>query len=194
MIPSAFLKSKIFELRDLLDAFGEINFEEFDFAVKMLSKTFMNKGTIYWCGNGGSAAESSHLATELIGRFKKNREPFSSLSLNADTSVITCIANDFGYEEVFSRQLQGLARSGDVLIVLSTSGNSLNIIRALEMAKKLNVGTIALLGGKGGTAKQLADHAVVINSEVTARIQEFHLLIGHTFCEMLENILLSNRS
>jgi D-sedoheptulose 7-phosphate isomerase len=141
---------------------------------------------IFWCGNGGSASESSHLAVELIGRFKNNRRPLPSVSLNSDTSAITCIANDFGYDEIFARQLEGLAKPGDVLVVLSTSGKSENILGALRKAKELGVITIALLGKGGGPAANLADHTIIIESSETARIQEMHLLLGHTFCEFAE--------
>ena len=126
------------------------------------------------------------MAVELIGRFKNNRRPLPSISLNSDTSAITCIANDFGYEEIFSRQLEGLARSGDVLIVLSTSGNSENIVRVLQKAKEVGATSIALLGKDGGKAKDLADLKIIINSKETARIQEIHLLLGHTICEFAE--------
>ena len=143
-------------------------------------------GTVFWCGNGGSAAESSHLAVELIGRFKNNRKSLPSISLNADSSAITCIANDFGYEEIFARQLEGLGKKGDVLIVLSTSGESENILRVLRKAKNMDITSIALLGKGGGRAASLSDLAIVINSDETARIQEMHLLLGHTLCEYAE--------
>ena len=136
----------------------------------LFSECLKNSGTIFWCGNGGSAAESSHLATELIGRFKNNRIPIPSISLNSDTVAITCIANDFGYDEIFARQLEGLAKRGDLLVVLSTSGNSRNILRVLEQAKASGVVSIALLGKGGGLAAKLADAAIVIESNETARI------------------------
>ncbi len=145
-----------------------------------------NKNTIFWCGNGGSAAESSHLAVELIGRFKNNRRSLPSLSLNADTAAITCIANDFGYDEIFARQLEGLGKKGDVLVVLSTSGKSENILKVLQKAKGMGITSIALLGKGGGQAAILSDYTIVIDSEETARIQEMHLLLGHTLCEYAE--------
>jgi D-sedoheptulose 7-phosphate isomerase len=160
--------------------------EEFAASASIFSKALEQGNKIFWCGNGGSASESSHLAVELIGRFKNNRRPLPSISLNSDTSAITCIANDFGYDEIFARQLEGLAKQGDVLVALSTSGKSENILRALRKAKVLGVTTIALLGKGGGEALNLADHAIVVDSGETARIQEIHLLIGHTFCEFAE--------
>jgi D-sedoheptulose 7-phosphate isomerase len=171
-----------FLLRDLVSKHGEV----FSKCAEVVSKALAQDNTIFWCGNGGSAAESSHLAVELIGRFKNNRRALPSLSLNADTSAITCIANDFGYEEIFARQLEGLGKKGDVLIVLSSSGKSENILRVLRKAKEMGVTSIALLGKGGGQALALSDYSIVIESDETARIQELHLLIGHTFCEFAE--------
>lgn len=171
-----------FLLRDLVSKHGEA----FSKCAEVISKALAHDNTIFWCGNGGSAAESSHLAVELIGRFKNNRRALPSLSLNSDTSAITCIANDFGYEEIFARQLEGLGKRGDVLIVLSSSGKSENILRVLRKAKEMGVISIALLGKGGGEALALSDFSIVIESDETARIQELHLLIGHTFCEFVE--------
>jgi D-sedoheptulose 7-phosphate isomerase len=162
------------------------NKAQLDLASSLFSKTLAEGNTIFWCGNGGSASESSHLATELVGRFKENRISLPSISLNADTTAITCIANDFGYDEIYARQLQGLSKPGDLLLVLSTSGNSLNIVRALEQARISKVHTIALLGKGGGPAKDLAEISILVPGAETARIQEVHLLIGHTLCELAE--------
>jgi D-sedoheptulose 7-phosphate isomerase len=186
MKPEALLSSKISTLAALLSSLLNQHEEVFNQSAVAFAKALEQGKTIFWCGNGGSAAESSHLAVELIGRFKNNRRPLPSVSLNSDTSAVTCIANDFGYDEIFARQLEGLAKQGDVLVVLSTSGKSENILRALRKAKELEVTTIALLGKGGGEAVSLADYSVVINSNETARIQEIHLLIGHTFCEFAE--------
>jgi D-sedoheptulose 7-phosphate isomerase len=155
-------------------------------ATSLFSKTLTEGNTIFWCGNGGSASESSHLATELVGRFKENRISLPSISLNADTTAITCIANDFGYDEIYARQLQGLSKPGDLLLVLSTSGNSVNIVRALEQAKISKVHSIALLGKGGGPAMALTEIPILVPGTETARIQEVHLLIGHTLCELAE--------
>lgn len=180
------LKSKVSALTILLGNLVFNHEEEFSKSATSFSTALKKGNTIFWCGNGGSAAESSHLAVELIGRFKNNRRPLPSISLNSDTSAITCIANDFGYDEIFARQLQGLAKQGDVLVVLSTSGKSENILRALRKAKELGVTSIALLGKGGGEAANLASHTITVESSETARIQEIHLLIGHTFCEFAE--------
>jgi D-sedoheptulose 7-phosphate isomerase len=154
--------------------------------INIFVDTLRNGKTIFWCGNGGSASESSHLAVELIGRFKNNRNPLPSISLNSDSTAITCIANDFGYEHIYSRQLEGLAKSGDLIVALSTSGKSENIINVLRMARKIGVTSISLLGKGGGEAIAVSDHSITIKSEETARIQELHLIIGHTFCEFAE--------
>ena len=180
------LEAKIDVLTKLLTHVKHKHLATFDLSAIVFVGALKGGRTIFWCGNGGSAAESSHLAVELIGRFKNNRRPLPSISLNSDTSALTCIANDFGYDEIFARQLEGLAKRGDVLVVLSTSGESENILRALRKAKEIGVVTIALLGKGGGQALDLADHSIVIDSTETARIQEIHLLLGHTFCEYAE--------
>jgi D-sedoheptulose 7-phosphate isomerase len=163
-----------------------VHSEEFATCAKIFSDTIRNGNTIFWCGNGGSAAESSHLAVELIGRFKNNRNPRPSISLNSDSTAITCIANDFGYDQIFSRQLDGLAKPGDLLVALSTSGKSENILNVLKMARSKGVTSISLLGKGGGTALDISDHSIFVKSDETALIQEIHLLIGHTFCEFAE--------
>ena len=177
------ISTKASTLSDLLAELDKFDLEPIG---KIFADALDAGNSIFWCGNGGSAAESSHLATELLGRFKNNRIPYPSISLNADTTLITCIANDFGYDEIYARQLEGLGKPGDLLVVLSTSGQSPNILRVLEEAKKLGVTSIALLGKGGGPAHKLADHSLVVESEETARIQEVHLLVGHTLCEYAE--------
>ena len=154
-----------------------------------ITESLTNGRTLFWCGNGGSAADSQHLAAELGGRFKKDRKALRSIALTTNTSVLTCVANDYSYEDIFSRQLQALSRDGDVLVAISTSGTSENVLRALRVAKGLGVTTIALLGKDGGQAKALADLAIVIPSGCTARIQEAHLLIGHILCDLIEKEL-----
>ncbi len=156
---------------------------------QLLAQSLANGGTLFWCGNGGSAADSQHLAAELVGRFKKNRRALRSIALTTDTSVLTCVANDYSYADIFSRQVEALGRPGDVLIGISTSGNSENVLRAFKAAKEMGLMTIALLGKGGGSTKDLADHALVIPSDSTARIQEAHILIGHILCELIEQEL-----
>ncbi len=156
---------------------------------QLLAQSLAHGGTLFWCGNGGSAADSQHLAAELVGRFKKNRRPLRSIALTTDTSVLTCVANDFSYHDIFSRQVEALGRPGDVLIGISTSGNSENILRAFDVAKKIGMKTVGLLGKGGGPAQTRVDHALVVPSDVTARIQEAHIFIGHIFCELIEQEL-----
>ncbi len=154
------------------------------------SNALEKKNKIFFCGNGGSASDSQHLATELIGRFKSNRRPLAAISLTADSVAISCIANDFGYEQVFSRQLEGLANKGDVLIAISTSGNSENVINCVKKAKQMEVRSFGLLGGSGGLLLKHCDKSIVVSStEVTARIQEAHIFIGQVICRIIETNL-----
>lgn len=154
-----------------------------------IAAVIRNGGTVFWCGNGGSAADSQHLSAELIGRLVNNRIPLSSVSLNSDISAITCIANDFGYETIFERQLEGLARKGDYLVALSTSGESPNILRALTKAQELGVRTLSILGKGGGRALKVTDCCILIPSNTTARIQEVQKVIGHSICQIIEREL-----
>ena len=158
-------------------------------AGQLASQTLQQGGKILFCGNGGSAADSQHLAAELTGRFIKDRRPLAAMALSTDTSALTCIGNDYSFDEVFARQVAGLGRSGDLLIGISTSGNSRNVIRAVEEAQKLGMQTIGLLGRDGGQLRSLCDHSIVVPSPVTARIQECHILIGHTLCGLIEQAL-----
>ncbi|MBU6176810.1 MAG: D-sedoheptulose 7-phosphate isomerase [Bacteroidetes bacterium] len=154
---------------------------------KIICKSLVDGGTIFWCGNGGSAADSQHMAAEFVGRFKKNRKALRSLALTTDTSVLTCVANDYSYQDIFSRQIEGLSRPGDVIIGLSTSGESLNVIRAFEVAKSLNLTTIAFIGKNGGELKTLSDYTLHVKSNTTARIQETHIFLGHIICNLVEH-------
>ena len=176
-------------IRDHLDLI-ENNFKQISSCIEKIAtdikKTLKENKTIFFVGNGGSAADCEHLAGELVGRYKKNRQPYKAISLTTDTSVITCIANDFGYEKIFERQLQGVGQKGDLLIAFSTSGNSKNIINVLKMAKKLKIKSISLLGKDGGKCKKLSDYNYVVPSKSTANIQEVHHLIGHIFCRLVD--------
>jgi D-sedoheptulose 7-phosphate isomerase len=138
------------------------------------------------CGNGGSAAEAQHFAEELVGRYKRERRSLPAVSLVADGTLLTCILNDYGADEIFARQVDGLACAGDVLIGLSTSGNSENVRRAIERAKARGVLTVALLGRDGGMTRGLPDHEIIIQAGTTARIQEAHMLILHLLCEVID--------
>ncbi len=153
----------------------------------LILKTLKSNNTIFWCGNGGSASDTQHLSTELVARYKKERKPLRSVSLNTDTSALTAIANDYDYSKVFSRQLEALSKKNDLLIVISTSGNSKNIINVLKKAKKLKLKSVAFLGNNGGASLKISDLSFVVPSNVTARIQEFHIFLGHLMCELLDN-------
>lgn len=158
-------------------------------AVSLSVRSLQSGGKLMFCGNGGSAADCQHLAAELTGRFIKDRRPLAALALTTDTSSITCISNDYSFDEVFARQVQGLGQAGDVLLAISTSGNSRNVIRAVEEAHIAGISVIGLLGREGGALNELCDVSIVVPSQVTARIQESHILIGHTLCGMIEQQL-----
>lgn len=147
---------------------------------------------IIFCGNGGSAADSQHLAAELVGRYKLNRKAMNAMALTVDTSILTAVANDYGYDTVFARQLEGIGNKGDVLVGLSTSGNSRNVVLAMELAKQMGVATIALTGEKGGSMKELADCALAVPSSATNHIQEMHIALGHIICGMVEESIYGN--
>tara|TARA_Y100000768_G_C23917003_1_gene652878 strand:- start:759 stop:1313 length:555 start_codon:yes stop_codon:yes gene_type:complete len=176
-------------IRDHLNLI-ENNFKQISSCIEKIAtdikKTLKENKTIFFVGNGGSAADCEHLAGELVGRYKKNRKPYKAISLTTDTSVITCIANDYGYEKIFERQLEGIGQKGDLLIAFSTSGNSRNIINVLRIAKKLKIKSISLLGKGGGRCKKLSDYNYVVPSKSTANIQEVHHLIGHIFCSLVD--------
>ncbi|PIV63349.1 MAG: phosphoheptose isomerase [bacterium (Candidatus Ratteibacteria) CG_4_10_14_3_um_filter_41_18] len=155
-------------------------------------KTLKNNGKIIFCGNGGSAADSQHLAAEFVGRFKKERKAISSLSLTTNTSILTSIANDYSFKEVFSRQIQALGKRGDLLIGISTSGNAENVILAVKTAKKIGIKTIALTGKNGGKLAEISHLTFIVPSNNTARIQEAHILIGHILAEIAENDITTN--
>lgn len=144
---------------------------------------------VMFCGNGGSAADSQHLAAELVGRYKMERRALNSIALTVDTSVLTAIGNDYGYDDVFRRQVEGLGQAGDVLIGLSTSGNSRNVLLAFEQAKAMGITTVAFTGLKGGKMKEAADICLDVTAEVTNHIQELHIMSGHFICELVEKAM-----
>lgn len=144
-------------------------------------------GKVLLMGNGGSAADSQHIAAELVGRFQKERRGLAAIALTTDTSILTSVGNDYGYEQIFSRQVEALCRAGDVLIGISTSGNSANVVRAIEAGKALGAVTVALTGEGGGKLAALCDLTLAAPSRVTARVQEAHILIGHILCELVDD-------
>lgn len=173
---------------DHLDVFGK-TMEQMDVIQLMAErcKEALKAGNKFlFCGNGGSAADAQHLAAELIGRFQKERRSLASIALTTDTSILTAVANDYGYDEVFARQVEGLGRSGDVLIGISTSGNSANVVKAALKARDTGMHTIAFTGEGGGKLKDICDITFAVPSKVTARIQEMHIMVGHIICELVE--------
>ena len=154
--------------------------------IQIITNTFQNGGAVYFCGNGGSAADAQHLAAEFSGRFYKNRKALPSDALHCNSSYLTAVANDYSYDVIYARLLEGLAKSGDVLVGISTSGNSANIIKAFEMAKSIGVVTVGFTGATGGKMKPLSDFLINIPSTTTPRIQESHILVGHIICELVE--------
>lgn len=151
-----------------------------------------NGASVYFCGNGGSAADAQHLAAELSGRFYFDRQPLSSDALHCNTSFLTAVANDYSYDMIYARLINGIGRKGDVLVGLSTSGNSRNIVKAFEKAKEMGIYTIAFTGATGGEMKKIADVCICVPSTDTPRIQESHIMIGHIICEIIESTLFEN--
>lgn len=155
-------------------------------AAEAIIRSLRNGGRVFFFGNGGSASQSQHLAAELVGRFHADRRPLAAIALTENTASLTAISNDYNYEAVFARQLEGLGRTGDVAIGLSTSGRSANVVAALAAARRLGLTTIGLTAGDGGTIAGLCDVCLCVPSATTPRIQEAHLLIGHTICELVD--------
>ena len=179
------IKKHFLEHSDVLESL-ELLDESIINVANLLIQCLENKGTIFWCGNGGSASDSQHLAGELVGRFVGERKPLKSIALTSDSAVMTCIVNDYGYKHIFSRQIEALGNEGDILIGISTSGNSENVIHAFEVAKQRGIITIGFLGKGGGKSSTLVSQSIIVPSKSTARVQEMHILIGHILCDLIE--------
>jgi D-sedoheptulose 7-phosphate isomerase len=162
--------------------------------VKFICEALRSGGRVLLCGNGGSAADAQHIAAELVGRFKLERSAFAAVALTTDTSILTALGNDYGYSTVFSRQVEALCNEGDVLIGISTSGNSPNVLEAVRVARERGAKTVGLTGENGGKLKDLVDACIRIPSSDTPRIQEGHITIGHIICELVETELASTKS
>ena len=160
---------------------------QIDTVVKVITTAFQNGNSVYFAGNGGSAADAQHLAAEFSGRFYKDRKALPSEALHCNTSYLTAVANDYSYEVIYSRLIEGITKPGDVLVGISTSGNSGNIVKAFEMAKTKQVVTIGFTGDKGGKMKEISDYLINVPSKDTPRIQESHILVGHIICELVES-------
>lgn len=175
------VKQKILADEILLKTMGEV--------AETCINAFCNGNKVLLCGNGGSAADAQHLAAEFSGRFYYDRPPLPAEALHANTSYLTAVANDYSFDEVYARLLRGTAKSGDILIGLSTSGNSKNVIRAFETARELGIITVGLTGETGGIMKDICDFLINVPSKDTPRIQESHIMIGHIICEIVEATL-----
>ena len=160
--------------------------DNFDKAVKCVVDSYKNDGRIYIAGNGGSAADAQHLAAEFVSRLGRERGPLAAEALTVDSSTITAIGNDYGYDEIFARQIAGKMRPEDVFLAITTSGNSPNILRALEQCAELSIASIVFTGRDGGKAKALSDYCVITSGESTATIQELHIVLAHSLCECVE--------
>ena len=157
-----------------------------DDVAEVCSRAVANGGKVMFCGNGGSAADSQHLAAELVGKLVFNRPGMAGLALTVDTSALTAIGNDFGYEHVFARQVEALGRRGDVLVGITTSGRSKNVLRAFEVARPLGIVTVAMTGQSRGPVAEAADHWLAVPHDETQKIQEGHIVLGHIFCALIE--------
>lgn len=189
MDPRRFLADQFAEHeKTVADTKGAVS-AAFGALAEACTRSLENGGKILFFGNGGSAADAQHLAAELVIRYRVNGRALAALALTTDTSTLTACANDFSYDDIFSRQIEALARPGDVAIGISTSGNSPNVLKALEAARAMGCVAAALAGRDGGKLKGLADPLIVVPSPVTARIQEMHILIGHALCDVLEQRL-----
>ncbi len=160
-----------------------------EMAARAIIKSLRLGGKVLIFGNGGSAADSAHMAAELVGRFKKERRALPAIALTANTSILTAIGNDYGYDATFSRQVSALGRKGDVAIGISTSGNSANVLNAIKEAKSIDMSTISLSGGDGGKLAKLCDFAIIVGTKDTPRVQESHITIIHILCDLIEKEL-----
>lgn len=183
-----FIKTKIQSSIDLKTSLlnNEVILKTLDSIVTEVSKSYKNGGKVLWCGNGGSAADSQHLAAELSGRFYYDRPPLFSEALHVNTSYTTAVANDYSYDIIYSRLVEAMGKKGDILFGLSTSGNSANVVKAFEKANEMGMITVGFTGETGGKMKDLSKYLINIPSKDTPRIQECHMLFGHTICEMVE--------
>jgi phosphoheptose isomerase len=184
-MPTPSFKDSVAELQSVLSASLSLE-EAVTAAGQAILESLIKGGKLLTCGNGGSAADAMHLAEELVGRYNRERRALAAICLNADPTAITCICNDYGYEHVFSRGIEALAKPGDVLVGFTTSGNSANILNAFRAAHAIGITTILLTGKDGGEARGLCSHEIVVPSQNTARIQEIHTLVLHQWLEIID--------
>lgn len=186
LTPTTLLQRSLEEHLEAVQAILKSQLGEIERAGALLRDTLNQGNKVLLCGNGGSAADAQHIAAELVGRYERQRRAWPAIALTTDTSALTALSNDFGYEEVFARQIEALASPNDVLLALSTSGTSANILKAVKKARGLECKTIALTGAGGEPLASLCDLAVVVPATRTARIQECHITIGHLWCELID--------
>lgn len=186
------IKTRIEQSIEVKEKLHDTQIENIEKAARMILSSLKNDGKLLVFGNGGSAADSQHIVAELVGRFKKERRALPAIALTVNTSILTAIGNDYGYDAIFSRQIEALAKSGDVALGLSTSGNSKNVIAALNKARTLGAKTVCLTGAGGGAMKDICDLLIAVDSKDTPRVQEAHILIGHILCELIENEITKN--
>lgn len=170
-------------------AVGQECASDLEEVVTLVQDTLARGGRLFFCGNGGSAADAQHLAAEYVVRFRRSRKALPAMALTTDTSVLTAGANDFGFQTVFARQVEALGREGDLLLLHSTSGNSENLLRAAEAARARGMGTVAFLARDGGRLRGMVDRALVVPTDDTARAQELHLALGHVVCDLVEEVV-----
>jgi len=186
--------SKIFEESAQLKVkFARENVDRIIEVVQLIAQAFREGKKVLLFGNGGSATDASHIAAEFVNRFLLERPPLPAIALNTDPAVLTSISNDYDYSQIFSKQLAALGNEGDVVIGISTSGNSPNVIKAIEVAKKNGMRTIVLTGGTGGKMANMAEYTFIVPTKVTARVQETHITLGHAICQLVDEELFGNR-
>ncbi|MDA8100915.1 MAG: D-sedoheptulose 7-phosphate isomerase [Nitrospiraceae bacterium] len=174
-------------------AFVRDNADRIEDVVRLIAASFRDGKKVILFGNGGSATDASHIAAEFVNRFLMDRPPLPAIALNTDPAVITSIGNDFGFDQLFAKQLAALGQEGDVVIAISTSGNSPNVLKALDVAKRKSMKTVVLTGGTGGKMANLADHTFIVPSTHTPHIQETHITLGHVICQMVDELLFGGK-
>lgn len=163
--------------------------EDMIFLADKIVSSFTSDRKLLLCGNGGSAADAQHIAAEFVNRFEMERPPLPAIALTTDTSIITCIGNDYSFDEIFTKQIKAIGLEGDILLAISTSGNSPNVLRAVKAAKEMEIYTAGLAGGDGGKLKELCDICLIARSQTTARVQESHIMAGHIICKLVDHML-----
>jgi D-sedoheptulose 7-phosphate isomerase len=187
--PTTFIIEQLQESAELLRALTKGHAEQMARMAERISAALESGKTLLLCGNGGSAADAQHFAAEMIGRLNRERPSLPAIAFTTDTSIITAVGNDYGFDAIFTRQVEGLGKKGDVLLGISTSGNSANVASALTRAKELGIVPLGLLGGDGGSIAARCDHAIIVPSSDTQRVQEAHITIIHILCALIENKL-----